>query len=230
MIREMIVTNTNHQVEDNKSNMVLLSQFYPSDVLTPTGIVPQQGEPSKPKRRQRKRNTNGNGGFRALKKRKLTAEQAELLEMHFGNEHKLESDRKDKLAAELGLDPRQVAVWFQNRRARDKTKKIEETYATLKTAHENVVVEKTRLESEVATLKEKLSVAEKEIKKMSELIEGISLNNPSATIPTDMDTVDSPFTLDPFASNLGWFDYEDLLYLLQQNYISAAEWLLLHTY
>lgn len=84
-----------------------------------------------------------------MKKRKLTAEQAELLEMHFGNEHKLESDRKDKLAAELGLDPRQVAVWFQNRRARDKTKKIEETYATLKTAHENVVVEKTRLESEV---------------------------------------------------------------------------------
>lgn len=86
------------------------------------------------------------------------------------------------------------------------------------------------LDLQLATLKEKLSVAEKEIKKMSELIEGISLNNPSATIPTDMDTVDSPFTLDPFAGNLGWFDYEDLLYLLQQNYISAAEWLLLHTY
>lgn len=116
---------------------------------TNTEFWSSSGEPSKPKRRQRKRNTNGNGGFRALKKRKLTAEQAELLEMHFGIEHKLESDRKDKLAAELGLDPRQVAVWFQNRRARDKTKKIEETYATLKTAHENVVVEKTRLESEV---------------------------------------------------------------------------------
>lgn len=116
---------------------------------TNTEFWSSSGEASKPKRRQRKRNTNGNGGFRALKKRKLTAEQAELLEMHFGIEHKLESDRKDKLAAELGLDPRQVAVWFQNRRARDKTKKIEETYATLKTAHENVVVEKTRLESEV---------------------------------------------------------------------------------
>jgi homeobox-leucine zipper protein len=69
--------------------------------------------------------------------------------MNFGNEHKLESERKDKLALELGLDPRQVAVWFQNRRARWKNKKLEEEYTKLKTSHENIVVEKCQLESEV---------------------------------------------------------------------------------
>ena len=88
----------------------------------------------------------------ALKKRKLSSEQVNLLEMNFGNEHKLESERKDKLASELGLDPRQVAVWFQNRRARWKNKKLEEEYTKLKTAHESIVVEKCRLESEVPSL------------------------------------------------------------------------------
>ena len=75
-----------------------------------------------------------------------------LLELNFGNEHKLESEKKDRLASQLGLDPRQVAVWFQNRRARWKNKKLEEEYSTLKTAHEKVVVEKCNLESEVHIL------------------------------------------------------------------------------
>lgn len=75
-----------------------------------------------------------------------------LLELNFGNEHKLESEKKDRLASQLGLDPRQVAVWFQNRRARWKNKKLEEEYSTLKAAHENVVVEKCNLESEVHIL------------------------------------------------------------------------------
>lgn len=76
-------------------------------------------------------------------------EQVNLLEQNFGNEHKLESERKDRLAMELGLDPRQVAVWFQNRRARWKNKKLEEEYSNLKKSHEANLLEKCRLESEV---------------------------------------------------------------------------------
>lgn len=83
------------------------------------------------------------------KKRKLNQEQVTLLELNFGNEHKLESDRKDRIASEVGLDPRQVAVWFQNRRARWKNKKLEEEYSRLKSLHEIVVLDKCRLESEV---------------------------------------------------------------------------------
>ena len=72
-----------------------------------------------------------------------------MLEMSFGCEHKLESERKDRLASELGLHPRQVAVWFQNRRARWKNKQIEQEYSKLRNEKENLVVDKCRLETEV---------------------------------------------------------------------------------
>lgn len=88
----------------------------------------------------------GNGWFR---KRKLSDEQVRMLEISFEDDHKLESERKDRLASELGLDPRQVAVWFQNRRARWKNKRVEDEYTKLKNAYETTVVEKCRLDSEV---------------------------------------------------------------------------------
>ena len=103
---------------------------------------------SKPRRR-RKKNKGGENSLAGAKKRKLSQEQVNLLELNFGDEHKLESERKDRIALELGLDPRQVAVWFQNRRARWKNKKLEEEYSKLKSVHEGVVLEKCRLESEV---------------------------------------------------------------------------------
>lgn len=87
-----------------------------------------------------------------MRKRKLSDEQVKMLEQSFGSEHKLESERKDKLAAELGLDPRQVAVWFQNRRARWKSKKLEEEYSKLKSDLDVAVVHKCRLETEVLYL------------------------------------------------------------------------------
>lgn len=69
--------------------------------------------------------------------------------MSFKKERKLETGRKVSLATELGLDPKQVAVWFQNRRARHKSKQLEEEYMKLKSAHDSVVVEKCHLENEV---------------------------------------------------------------------------------
>lgn len=68
------------------------------------------------------------------KKRRLNAEQVRALERSFelqGN--KLESERKLQLATALGLQPRQVAIWFQNRRARWKAKQLEMDYELLKT-------------------------------------------------------------------------------------------------
>ncbi|KAE9602856.1 hypothetical protein Lal_00049752 [Lupinus albus] len=66
------------------------------------------------------------------KKRRLSVDQVKALEKNFEVENKLEPDRKVKLAQELGLQPRQVAVWFQNRRARYKTKQLERDYGVLK--------------------------------------------------------------------------------------------------
>ena len=78
------------------------------------------------------------------------------MEKSFELDNKLEPDRKIQLAKELGLQPRQVAIWFQNRRARWKTKQLEkdyddlqESYNKLKANYENLLKEKEKLKSKV---------------------------------------------------------------------------------
>ncbi|CAL5054561.1 unnamed protein product [Urochloa decumbens] len=102
------------------------------------------------------------------KKRRLTPEQVHLLERSFEEENKLEPERKTELARKLGLQPRQVAVWFQNRRARWKTKQLERDFDRLKASfdalradHDALLQDNHRLRSQVASLTEKLE--EKEV-------------------------------------------------------------------
>ncbi|KAK1310758.1 putative homeobox-leucine zipper protein ATHB-51 [Acorus calamus] len=92
-------------------------------------------------------------GGGAERKRRLSTEQMEHLERSFLEEFKLEPERKMRLARELGLHPRQVAVWFQNRRARWKTKQLERVYSALKHDFDAVSREKQRLQEEVVRLK-----------------------------------------------------------------------------
>lgn len=104
----------------------------------------------------------------AEKKRRLTDNQVQFLEKSFGEENKLEPERKVQLAKELGLQPRQIAIWFQNRRARWKTKQLEKEYDelrnrydTLKSNYNNLLKEKENLRVEVFQLTDKLLVKEK---------------------------------------------------------------------
>lgn len=46
------------------------------------------------------------------KKRRLSFDQVKALENSFEFDNKLESERKVKLAEELGLQPRQVTIWL----------------------------------------------------------------------------------------------------------------------
>ncbi|XP_012468224.2 homeobox-leucine zipper protein ATHB-22 [Gossypium raimondii] len=87
------------------------------------------------------------------KKKRLTSDQLDSLEKNFQEEIKLDPDRKMKLSRELGLQPRQIAVWFQNRRARWKAKQLERLYDSLKQEFDAISREKQKLQDEVMKLK-----------------------------------------------------------------------------
>ncbi|XP_060195066.1 homeobox-leucine zipper protein ATHB-40-like [Lycium barbarum] len=167
-------------------------------------------------RRWRKKNKGEASGV-MMRKRKLSDEQVNMLEQSFGNEHRLESERKDKLASELGLDPRQVVVGFQNRRARWKNKKREEEYTKLKNEHDTNIVDKCRLENEVLKLKEQLSEAEKEIQRLlMERCDGVPSNSPTTS------------SLSMEAIRLWEFGLGNGFYAPENTYAQGLEWVNLY--
>ncbi|RWV82806.1 hypothetical protein GW17_00055659 [Ensete ventricosum] len=71
-------------------------------------------------------------GDRRRPRRRFSEEQIKSMESMFETQTKLEPRQKLQLARELGLQPRQVAIWFQNKRARWKSKQLEREYRALK--------------------------------------------------------------------------------------------------
>ncbi|XP_073147368.1 homeobox-leucine zipper protein ATHB-40-like [Henckelia pumila] len=187
-----------------------ISQLYSSESYSQ--ILPEQGKENTAKARRRRKkmkNMDGeNGGVTSmLRKTKLNEEQVNVLETNFGSEHKLESERKDRLAAELGLQPRQVAVWFQNRRAKWKSQKLEEEYSMLKSQHDSAVVEKCCLETELLKLKEQLNDAEKKIQRLSS-------NSPT-----------SSFSMDPsYVGEFGTQGLESVFYFPNNAFVPGMQW------
>ncbi|MBA0697509.1 hypothetical protein Goari_021048, partial [Gossypium aridum] len=76
--------------------------------------------------------SDDDGSHVGEKTKRLKLEQVKALEKSFESGNKLEPQRKLQLAKALGLKPRQIAIWFQNRRVRWKTKQLEKDYDVLK--------------------------------------------------------------------------------------------------
>ncbi|KAK6152823.1 hypothetical protein DH2020_012462 [Rehmannia glutinosa] len=92
-------------------------------------------------------------GSNGRKKLRLTKAQSALLEESFKHHSTLNPKEKQELARELKLRPRQVEVWFQNRRARTKLKQTEVDCEFLKKCCETLTDENRRLQKELNELK-----------------------------------------------------------------------------
>ncbi|CAD5187509.1 unnamed protein product [Musa acuminata subsp. malaccensis] len=91
------------------------------------------------------------GGTR--KKLRLSQEQQALLEDSFREHTFLAPKLKQELASRLNIQQRQVEVWFQNRKARNKLKQTEAELETLKKYRERLSEENRRLKREVEELR-----------------------------------------------------------------------------
>ncbi|WCJ22989.1 homeobox-leucine zipper protein 3 [Euphorbia peplus] len=95
----------------------------------------------------------GGDGDASRKKLRLSKEQSVVLEETFKEHNTLNPKQKVALAKQLNLRPRQVEVWFQNRRARTKLKQTEVDCEYLKRCCENLTQENRRLQKEVQELR-----------------------------------------------------------------------------
>ncbi|XP_027097765.1 uncharacterized protein [Coffea arabica] len=126
------------------------------------------------------------------KKRRLTAEQVQFLERSFELENKLDPERKVQLAKDLSLQPRQVAIWFQNRRARYKTKQLEKEYDCLKSSYDKLRADYDTLFKENESLKNEVhSLAEKLVQRE---------RGKAKSEPLDSSTI-SPLNAEPQKAN-----------------------------
>ncbi|KAF5176899.1 Homeobox-leucine zipper protein hox6 [Thalictrum thalictroides] len=103
--------------------------------------------------RKNKRNKN---------KRRFSNEQIRSMETMFESESKLEPKTKLQLAKQLDLQPRQVAIWFQNRRARWKSKQLERDYNLLKADYD-------ALASQFESIKKEKHILLQQLKKLNDL-------------------------------------------------------------
>ncbi|PSS26255.1 Homeobox-leucine zipper protein like [Actinidia chinensis var. chinensis] len=96
--------------------------------------------------------------------RRFSDEQIRSLETMFKSETKLEPRKKLQVARELGLQPRQVAIWFQNKRARWKSKQLERDYSILRANYNT-------LASQFDTLKREKQALVTQLQKLNDLIQ-----------------------------------------------------------
>ncbi|XP_065861436.1 homeobox-leucine zipper protein ATHB-13-like [Euphorbia lathyris] len=158
--------------------------------------------------------SDDDGSQAGEKKRRLNMEQVKTLEKNFELGNKLEPERKMQLARALGLQPRQIAIWFQNRRARWKTKQLEKDYDLLKTQFEAIKSDNHALQAHNQKLHAQIMAL-----KSREPTESINLNKEtegscsnrsenSSEIKLDISTtaaIDSPLSNHPTTTSRPFF-------------------------
>ncbi|KAL4363413.1 hypothetical protein GQ457_04G038220 [Hibiscus cannabinus] len=129
---------------------------------------------------------NNNSSCKMMKnKKRFTDDQTRSLESVFESETRLEPRKKLQVAEELGLQPRQVAIWFQNRRARLKSKQMEKDYMRLRDKYDNLA---SRFES--LTNEKQCLISQME--KLSELLSETDERNKVSKVSVEAEAVAEP--------------------------------------
>ncbi|XP_062227328.1 homeobox-leucine zipper protein HOX15-like [Phragmites australis] len=115
---------------------------------------------------------NDNSSGHARKKLRLSEDQLTVLETVYEEQTNLDPAQKQGLAEKLDLKPRQVEVWFQNRRARSKQKKMTEDCENLKKRAEVLIKENKKLKRKLLEL---TSVSQPDLKLPDSTHSGSSL-------------------------------------------------------
>ncbi|KAA8515206.1 hypothetical protein F0562_018385 [Nyssa sinensis] len=108
-------------------------------------------------------------------KKRLTQDQVRLLETSFNFNNKLDTDRKLQLSQQLGVPPRKIAIWYQNKRARWKNQSLEVDHKSMQLRLETVMADNKRLEREVERLRAELHKAQDML---------LSLGTPNSSLPS----------------------------------------------
>ncbi|KAH6781034.1 hypothetical protein C2S52_012271 [Perilla frutescens var. hirtella] len=95
-----------------------------------------------------------------IQKKRLSQEQVRILEASFDAGKKLEPERKFQLARDLNVPPRQIAIWYQNKRARWKNQSLELDYGGIQVQLEAALAGKRELQKEVDMLRVELKRAQ----------------------------------------------------------------------
>lgn len=105
---------------------------------------------------------------KGMNKKRFSDKQIKSLETIFEADSKLEPRKKLQVARDLGLQPRQVAIWFQNKRARYKSKQLERDYGVLRANYDDLASRFKELNKENQALQMQLQKLNDQMTKSGE--------------------------------------------------------------
>nr|XP_043606620.1 homeobox-leucine zipper protein ATHB-7-like [Erigeron canadensis] len=144
-------------------------------------------------------------------RKRFTDKQISFLEYMYETQSRPELRMKHQLANKLGLHPRQVAIWFQNKRARSKSRQIEQEYNTLKHNYEMLASKSESLKKENQALLNQLEMLRNVVEK--ENTTGSSSGEESYDRVTNSPTKsDANVTLENYSQEINVPFYDSVAY------------------
>ncbi|XP_047953020.1 homeobox-leucine zipper protein ATHB-12-like [Salvia hispanica] len=138
--------------------------------------------------------------------KRFTNEQIKALESIFEQETKLEPTKKMQIARDLSLHPRQVAIWFQNKRARWKSKRLEQEFTKLKSSYDALSIMFDDLKKEKHSLQIQLHELNDRLKKNRDGDVGVNDDDEKFITSCFGENEDQEFIFDELSEIPNWWE------------------------